>query len=211
VYGGDGNFASSTSTALTESIIDFTTTTGGTGSGGSSGGTAQTVVPGGSAVYSLSIVPTAGEAFSVPTVLTLTGLPDGATATIAPATWVKTAPFSWTYPANTKITEVALTITVPGLTAHNEQKPPLGRAIAPLMLGLFLIPFAGAMRRGRRRLGRAMGTVLMLAAGCAAVVGASGCASSNGFFSHATQNYTITEKVTAGALSHSTHITLTVE
>jgi sugar lactone lactonase YvrE len=213
VYGGDSNFASSTSTALTETIIDFTTTTGGTGAGSgvSTSGSSKTVVPGGSAVYALSIVPTAGEVFSVPTVLTLTGLPDGATATIAPATWVKTAPFSWTYPADTKFTDVALTITVPALTAHNEQNSPLGRTTAPLMLGLLLIPFAGAMRRGRRQLGRAIGAVLMLVAGCSVVVGVSGCASSNGFFSHATQNYTITEKVTAGALSHSTHITLTVE
>jgi sugar lactone lactonase YvrE len=213
-YAGDTNFAASSSSALTQVVLDFTTTTGGgsSGSGGGSSGASQTAVPGGAATFALSIVPTTGATFPTPVVLTVTGLPAGATATVSPASWIQTASTSWSYPANMAITDpVVLTIQLPTATARSSPAHPLQQRIPPLLWGLLLAPFTGRLRRKLNRLGKAKSILLLLAASCALLAGVTGCGASHGFFSQGPQTYNINETVTSGALSHSATFTLTVE
>ena len=95
------------SAALSQSILDFSLTPGsgsggGSGSGSGSSVTTQTAEPGGSATYPLSIVPTAGTIFPTPVLLTVTGMPAGATPVITPSSWTQLTGNSWTFPANTR-------------------------------------------------------------------------------------------------------------
>jgi len=53
--------------------------------------------------------------------------------------------------------------------------------------------------------------LIVAVGGCALMGGISGCGSGSGFFNQSPQVYAITETVTAGALSHSTTVTLTIE
>jgi|GEM_PF-1149467 len=223
VYSGDSNFSATGSASLNETVIDFTTTAGGGGSGGGSGtgsgggsgssvsAPTQTVAPGSAATYTLSIAPTAGTKLPAPTVFTISGMPPGASAQVSPATWAPTASTVWTYPANTDLQNIALTIQLPSVTALNKEVITFGRGASPLLLGLLLLPYAGKMRRTSRRLGGWISMLIVIAAGCSLVIGISGCGSTNGFFAQPSHTYTITETVTSGALSHSATITLTVE
>jgi sugar lactone lactonase YvrE len=208
-YSGDTNFSASTSGTLTQTVIDFTIAPGGSGGSGTSGtgGSSQTATPGGAATYSLSIVPTTGLAFPTPAVFTLTGLPAGATATVSPSSWVQTSSTSWTYPANTQLQNIALTIHLPSAVGRLDGPSGL-RHDLPLLWGLLLFPFVGGFDRRRSRLRKTLSMLFLLAIGLSVFVG---CGSSNGFFNQHAQTYTITGTVTAGALSHSTNITLTVE
>jgi hypothetical protein len=210
VYSSDTDFSASTSGVLTQSVIDFTTTPGGSGSGGTSGAS-QTVTPGSAATFSLAIVPTSGTSFSTPAVLTITGMPAGATATVSPLSWIQTSSTSWTYPANTPLANVVLAIKLPSVTARMDGRVPLRQDLPPVLWGLLLVPFAGRSRRKLSRLGQAMSVLLLLGMGCAVVAGVSGCGSSNGFFNQPQQTYTMNVTVSSGALSHSSTITLTVE
>jgi hypothetical protein len=205
VYGGDANFSTTTSGVLTQVVIDFTEAP----AGGSS--SSLTIAPGGSATYTLSIVPTAGATFPQPAIFTIAGMPPGATATISPATWTPLSATSWTFPANTALQNIALTIQLPSATAHNQERRPFSRNLPSLLWGLLLLPLAGKMRKASRRLGKRSSLLFLAAVGCALTIGISGCASSNGFFAQALKTYTITETVTIGTLSHSTTVTLTVE
>lgn len=209
LYNGAANFSASSSSVLTQTVIDFTATSGGGGNSGGSGAS-QTVVPGGSATFSLSIVPTSGTSFPTSTVLTLTGMPAGATATVSPTSWKQTSATSWTYPANTALSNVMLTINLPASTARINPQNPFRRSLPPALLSLMLVPFAGRMWRRLRRTSKAM-RLLILGACFAAATGLSGCGTSNGFFNQPSNTSTIVETVTSGALSHSTTITLTVE
>jgi hypothetical protein len=206
VYSSDTNFSASTSAVLTQSVIDFTTTAGGSGSGAS-----QSVTPGAAATFSLGIVPTSGASFPTAAVLTITGMPAGATATVSPLSWTQTSSTSWTYPAYTSLTNVALTIKLPSGTARTDGRVPLKQDLPPVLWGLLLVPFAGRWRRKLSRLGQTMSVLLLLGIGVAVVAGVSGCGSSNGFFNQPQKTYTMDVTVSSGALSHSSTITLTVE
>jgi hypothetical protein len=206
VYSGSSNFASATSSAVAEVVQDYSLSVSGSsgGSGGSSGsGSApsQTAVPGGAATYTLALGPSNGATFPAPVTLSLSGLPPGATGTLTPNT----------LPAGSSLTNVALTIQLPQVTASLRHNQPLSRTIPPLLWGALLLPFAGRLRRLTKRLGQTTSLLLMLAAGLAAMAGLSGCGSSNGFFGQQQQTYTITITATSGSLSHSTTVSLTVE
>jgi hypothetical protein len=206
VYSGDANDTASSSSALTQLVVDFAVNAG---SGGS--GAAQTVIPGGSATYTISLAPTTGTALPTAAILTVTGLPIGATATLTPSTWTPLTAFSWQLPANTALSGVSLTFDTPLQTtsARNPAGPDgFTRKLPPLLLGLLLLPFAGKLRRAGKRLGSTICLLLLLAAGAAAM---TGCAGGNGFFAQPQKAYTVVVTVTAGSLSHSTNVTLTVQ
>ena len=198
VYSGDSSFSGASSNALVESILDFNLTI----TSGSSSVTSVTVVPGQTATYNLVVGPIA-PATTIPFAVTLsvTGLPPGATYTINPLT----------IPAGSTSTNVALTITTAPATTARTNPQIFGKGMAPLMLGLLLLPFAGKMRRNGKRLGRLLMLLLVWGVGASAFLGLSGCVANSGFFGQPQQTYTISVTGTSGTLIHSTTVTLIVE
>jgi hypothetical protein len=179
------------------------------GSGGN--GVAQTVIPGGSATYPIAITPTPGTALPTSAILTVTGLPTGATAALNASSWTQLTGTSWQLPANTALTDASLTFTVPMQTAiarSTQSSDASSRKLPPLLWGLLLLPVAGKLRRAGKRMGSTICLLLLLAAGAAAM---TGCGTGNGFFAQQPKAYTVTVTVTAGSLSHSTNVTLTVQ
>ena len=158
-YGGDANFIALTSSALTETVQDFSLTLSGSST------SSATVAPGGTATYDLVVGPSAGTTFPTAVTLALTGAPTGATTTITPKT----------LPAGAGATHVTVTIQVPSQTAssllrHNEI---LALRLSPMMLGL-LLPFAGKMRRRARKSGR-WSMLFLLVISVSSIAGLTGC------------------------------------
>ena len=87
----------------------------------------------------------------------------------------------------------------------------MGRNLAPIALGLVLLPLAGArrMRRHGRRLSRVFVLILLLG-GMAATVSLSGCSSRNGYFAQAQKSYDVTITASAGSLTHTATVTIQV-
>jgi sugar lactone lactonase YvrE len=208
-YGGDTNFAPSTSTALAQLVVDFNFSI-----------SSPTVVvsPGGVAVFTFTVTPVGSSSFPTAVNLAASGLPAGATSVFSPATLA----------AGAGATTVTLTVDIPQTQASarpytarpgsqlagNSRGSKAGGLTARLMpftLALLLLPFAGRLRRTSKRLGRMFSVLLLLAAGAATLAGIGGCGSSSGYFAQQQQTYTITVTGTAGALSHSATVTLTVE
>jgi hypothetical protein len=193
-YAGDTNFAAVTSSALTETIQDFSFTIA------SGSATSATVAPGGLASYVLVIGPTTGTTFPAALTLSLTGLPTGATATITPKT----------LPAGSSRSNVALTIQLPVQASSLVHSEMLALRLSPLMLGL-LLPFAGKIGRPVGKSNRLI-VLFLLAISSISVVGLTSCGGKNtGFLGNAQTNYTLTVTATSGALSHSTTLNLTVQ
>jgi DNA-binding beta-propeller fold protein YncE len=208
IYGGDNNFAGTLSGALTEAVLDFSlSNAGGSGSSNAS----QTVTPGGTVSYPLNILPSSGTLFPTPITLSVTGLPGGMTASVAPATWTQLASTTWYFPANTPLPTATLTIQTPSSTASLRREGlPYGH-LPRVLLSLLLLPFVGGWRRVGKGLGRTLSVIALLVVGSAALAGLSGCSSGGGFFAQQTQSYTVTVTATSGTLSHSTTVTFTVE
>jgi sugar lactone lactonase YvrE len=202
VYGGDTNNVAASSSSLAQMVIDYTV---------NAAVPARSVLPGTSASYAIGIVPTAGTSLPATATLTVTGLPAGSTAALATTPWTQLTSTSWQVPAGTTLSQVSLTIQAPSQTASvAAQSTPAGRM--PLMLwGILLLPFAGKLRRAGKRTGRTISLLLLLTAGAAGIAGLTGCGTNNGFFGQPQKAYNITVTVTAGSLSHSTHLTLTVQ
>jgi len=212
-YAGDSNFAASTSGALSESIIDFgvSMVSGGSGSGAAS----QTVPPGGNATYSIAITPTAGTTFPTITYLTVTGLPSGATATLATKGWTELTGTSWSLPAFSALSDVSLSFHVPvassaSLGAPTQPGKSLPGKSGPMLGALICLPFA-MLLRGFGKRARATACMLLLALLLVAITGLMGCGSKNGFYSEQANSYDVKITVTTGALSHSTNVTLNVQ
>lgn len=198
VYSGDSNFAATTSSSLTENVLDINL---------SGGGAAQTVNSGGTATYTLAIAPSSGTAFPSAVTLTLTGLPTGATASVTPSSWAPSGSGTWTLPANTALS--GSTQLVIQLAQSSSATPPASRPFAsrltPFSLALLLLPMAGRTRKAGKRLRRTLSILLLLAAGMAAMAGVSGCGGSS------TSSYSMLATVSSGELSHSTTLSLTVQ
>jgi sugar lactone lactonase YvrE len=205
-YSGDTNFAASTSSALTELVLDFAVSTPTSGSGD---GASQTISSGGTATYSLDIAPSSGTSFPTPATLTLTGLPAGAVAVVTPSTWTQLTGNSWSLPANVVLTPVTVSIQMPSQTARLEHNELHNGKLPYMILGLLLLPFAGRFRRVGKRLGGVLSVLVLLVVAVTAMAGLSGCGAAKKS-SPQPQSYTITATVTSGALSHSTTITLAV-
>jgi hypothetical protein len=204
VYNGDTNFVAATSAALSQYILDFGLT-----SGSGSGVPTQTAAPGGAATYPLSIVPNNGDIFPTPILLTVTGMPAGATAVIAPSSWAQLTANSWNFPANTPLPRMTLTIQLPPASTGMKKDPASGKL--PIVWGLLLLPFAVRMRGAGKRLRGIIFTLLLTAAGLGALSILSGCATGNGFFGQQQSSYTVTVTATSGPLTRSTNLTLNVE
>jgi sugar lactone lactonase YvrE len=212
VYSGDTNFYSVTSSAQTESIITFNigTATPGIDSTGFGGGATQIILPAGKASWDMPIYPSSGNTLPIALTLSVSGLPSGATASLSPSSlWTQTSSTTWTLPAGTSMNrDTVLDVSVPRETASNMPGNVI-RSGRIATLALLLLPFAGRIRRASKRLGRMMTVLVMLAAGLAATM-LSGCIG-NGFLNQPPQTYSLTVTATAGSLSKTTTLTLTVE
>ena len=195
VYSGDGNFTAVTSAALAETVDDFTLTppTGGS--------TSATASPGGQANYALAFAPPTGTTFPVAVTFAVSGLPTGATATFSPAT----------ISAGSPATNVTLTISVPVQSAAEPVRGPFGGGALPIALGLILLPFAGRLRKASRRLSGMACLAVLSVASAALLAGLAGCGGGSKSTPPAPVSYTLTVTATAGTLSHSTTLNLTVE
>ena len=164
-----------------------------------------TVLPGGTTTFNITGTPVNTSTFPATVTLTTSGLPTGATAIFSPSSIASGAGTS----------SLILTIQTPQTTARSQPAgSPRGGAasrLAPYALALLLLPFAGTLRRQRKRFGRMLTLLLLLGAGAAAVAGLSGCNSTSGFLGQAPQAYTVTVTGTMGTLSHSTAVTLNVK
>ena len=224
-YGGDTDDAATTSTtALSQSVVSVTigAPTTGSGSTGTGTGSTQSVTPGGTAAFSLPILPSSGTSTSFPVLMGMcvTGLPTGSVATVTPSAWaLTTATFTpactgtlWTLPANTPLGgNTLLSIKLPPATeASNGTGSKM--LLAPLSLALLLLPFAGRMRRTSKRMVRLMSLLLLLAAGIAATTGLTGCGGGAGYFSVAPQTYAVTVSVnpTGGTAAQAATTTLSI-
>jgi hypothetical protein len=202
-YVPNPNFAASSSTVLSLSVVDLSLAN--TGSGGAT--TTQITTPGGTATYSVPLAPSVGTTFPSPITLTLTGLPAGATASLGTAGWTVQSPNSWILPANQPVGNIALTVALPTQLALAKPTDSPGRRLPLLAIGLLLLPFSRKSRNATRRMSAWL-CLLLMSAGLAAVITTTGCGSSPTTPPH---TYNLTVTVTAGALTHSTPLTLTVK
>jgi sugar lactone lactonase YvrE len=198
VYSGDGNFLSSTSSVLTQVVVDFTI---------NAQASTPTVVPGKSAQFTLTVSPVSpATAFPAAITLAASGLPAGATAVFSPSTITSGAGTTTvTLTIQTVLTEAAAQPATGGAGGH------LASRLAPFSLALLLLPLVGRVRKAGKRFSRMLAVLLLLAAGAAALTGLSGCGSGVGFFGPAQQTYTVGVTGTSGALSHTSSVNLTVE
>ncbi|WP_263416512.1 choice-of-anchor D domain-containing protein [Terriglobus albidus] len=205
VYSGDANYVAATANVVTQSVIDFSLKAVGSGA-------SQTVIPGNSATYQVAIAPTTGTSFPVAATLTVTGLPQGATAELATKPWTQLSATSWQVPATTTLDNVSLIFHVPGQTAAVAPEPAgHSNGLPPVAWAALLLPFAYRFRRARRKLIGHLAILFVVVGTLAAMAGLTGCGSGNGFFGQAAKNYTITVTVTAGPDSHSTDLQLNVQ
>ena len=86
--------------------------------------------------------------------LTVTGMPPGATAIIAPSSWTALTSTSWSFPANTPLNQLSLTVQLPPALARLDRQDLTHRGLPPLLWGTLLLPFAGRLRRSGKRRGR---------------------------------------------------------
>jgi hypothetical protein len=193
-YSGDTSLASGTSSAITESVVDFTI---------SAKNSSLTVIPGkaGQFIFTLSPV---SPATTMPAAITfsVSGLPAGATYTLTPTSLASGAAASTvTLNIQTVLTTAALKPSV----SNN-----LAMRLTPRSLALLLLPFVGKLRKAGKRFSRMLSVLLLLGAGLAAMAGLNGCGS-GGFLGQSEKSYTVTVTATSGTLSHSANVTLTVE
>ncbi len=208
VYSGDANHVAATSPALVQTVQDFNLTI----STSAGGATTATAVPGGTASYVFTLSPTGATTFPANVALSVSGLPTGATYTLSPTS----------IQAGSGPTNVTLKVLVPNTTMaalHHSSRPqpgkptgqPWGRGLAPIALGVLLLPFTRRMRKMGKRMGRAVTLALLLMVGLGTVAGLSGCGTTTGYFGQAEHTYTVSITGTSGALVHSTTVTLNVQ
>jgi hypothetical protein len=187
VYSGDSNYVGSTSPASNATVQDFQFNIG------SGDVTSANVLPGGVAVFNITVAPTYGGYFPNDVVLTLFGLPAGDTYTITPST----------IPAGSGAISVVVTVHTASTTALN------GNFASGLTFAL-LLPLAGLWRLRRRIRGAGL-AVLLLMLGLA-LAGINGCnGKSAGYFVAQPQTSTLTMTATSGNLQHTITLNLTVQ
>ncbi|MDE1160665.1 MAG: Ig-like domain repeat protein [Acidobacteriaceae bacterium] len=191
IYSGDANFLTSTSTAVTETVADYTLAATGT--------TAYTVQPNQSASYTLQVAPLNG-AFNYPVTFAASGVPVGTTVTFSPTTVTP----------GSAAASVTMTLKAPPLQAALSHHGLFGGGT--IALALLLLPFGRRFRRSGRKMRPVLMVLTML--GSFGVLSMAGC--SSGFFAQSVKTYTVTVTSTAlgtngATLQHTTQVTLTVE
>ena len=171
VYSGDANFATLTSSVLTETVEDFSVSIP------AGNATSLTLLPGGTGTLTFTMSPSGAATFPAAVTLSLTGLPAGATYTFSPAT-LAAGSSTTTVTLTIQLAKTAagaspvridgnrLGITTAGIGRYNtpSRNSSAGSKLAPFALALLLLPFAGGVRRAGRKLGRAMS--MLVADGC---------------------------------------------
>jgi len=187
IYTGVSPYGASTTPTVPLSLADFTI---------AATPPAQTVNPGDTVVYTVSLAGAGGVAYTSPVTLSATGLPPGATVAFGTPTYVP----------GVGPTPTTMTIVTSPTVAMN--RPTHGNG---MYYGLLLLPLLG-IRRIRRKI-RALPkgiayclAALLLLGGLGAMTGCSG-----GYFGGGPNTYTITVTGTSGTLTHSTTVTLTLE
>lgn len=192
VYSGDTDFLTSTSNALTETVMPSPAFTISVSPG------SQTVLPGATATYSLSLAPS-NATFVNPVSLSVSGLPTGTTATFTPSSIA----------AGSGPSTSTLAIATSNQSAFLNRKP-ANRSIPPaLALFLLALAFNRRFRRNAARLSRG-GRMLALLLLLVVFGGLAGCGG-GGFFSRAKQTSTITITAVSGSVTQTTSVTLTVQ
>jgi hypothetical protein len=156
---------------------------------------------GGTVTTNFDIAPLSGS-YAGPVSFSTTGLPTGATASFSPDSIA----------ANTSTQQaVALSVQLPKTTASNVDNDPW-RPAAPVALGVLLLPFATVRRLRKSLSGRITMLVLLFAVGFAGGASLSGCSGGGPAVKTPTsQTYTVTVTATAGSLTHSFQINITVQ
>ena len=192
-YGGDSNYAaSSTASTIQFAVADFSFSA----STGSS--TSATVSVGGTASYTLAANPATGTTFPASVSFSVTGLPIGAVPSFSPQTLA----------AGSSATNVTLAIQVPTQTASLRNNHLLALQSSSILLGILLLPFSERMSRLLAKRACTI-TVLPVALALTALGALAGC-NSGSTPTHQPVNCTLTVIATSGTLTHSTALTLTV-
>jgi hypothetical protein len=160
--------------------------------------TSATVPPGGQATYLLAVTPPTGSSTAATTTFAVTGLPIGTTGTFSPSS----------VPANSGLTNVTLTVSVPRTATAQTGTKPFHMATTMLgAVGLILFPFSGRVTKRSLRMRRLLllGFAAVLVAECGSGGGRDG-----GNKPSAGQTYTLTVTAKSGLLSHTITLSLTV-
>jgi len=161
---------------------------------------AESVQPGAVAQFALDVAPLSGN-YNLPVVLTVTGLPAGATASFNPAT---VTPGSSSAASVLSVQTASLT----GALVHPHDDP---SNHAPWLAALLLLPLL-RVRTFRRKLSQLPKSARLLLLGLVALsslLPLSGCG--GGYFGPQPQTVTLTVTGTSGPLQHFTNVTLTIQ
>src|SRR5467141_1313807 len=197
IYGGDVNFASSTSPGLTQTVADFSL---------SASPTAAAATAGSTSTYAITITPQGG--FNQTISFQCTGAPMLAVCT-APGS---VSPTGSSYaPFNITVTTTAQSFVPPGTIVP---WPWAGLRIGltwllALVACAILSRFAAPRRGYVWQVSSVAMFVLLLCGGCGSVAGSGG--SSTPKAGTAPGTYTLTLTGTSGSLSHNTMLTLTLQ
>jgi hypothetical protein len=200
-YSGDANLLSSTSAAVSVTVNTQAATTNQSFSLSTTGSApSQTVQPGSSATYTLSVSPAPGTTLPAIT-LTASGLPAGFTATFTPQTIA----------AGSGTTNVTMSVQVPVQAAMLDENKKLHAGLSLVAFCILLLPFGGRFRRSGKRLLQLSGMLLLLVA-AASSVGLTGCTAPPGqFAAQGAKTYIITVTTTSASQSQTANVTLIVE
>ena len=152
----------------------------------------QSVEPGGSAMYPITVTDV-GSSFTSTVMLSVSGLPPGATGTFNPTTIT---------PGSGNGTS---TLTVTTAATAGMVRPNLWPMATPALALLFMIPFRRWRKAWKSKLLLFVAALLSLA-GAASLMGCGG-----GFGLKTSQAYTLTITGASGTDTHSTTVQLTVE
>jgi len=190
VYNGSIDFITSTSSSVLDTVLSPDFSIAATPS-------VQAVVPAHSVDYTLTLTPINSN-FVYPVTLSASGLPGGVTAVFNPSSLATGAATS------------TVTMTLNAASVARLQKSPRlwggGATVLALMLPLL---FTRRMRRAAQRWST-QGKIGMTLLALALLSTLAGCGG-GGFFSQATQSYTVTVTAVCGPDTHTANVTLTVQ